>query len=128
MNDRMKPRILLCDADADVRQALALLLHTALGLQIIGEATDLASLLVHSLVETDILFIDWSRIASSPRQLLAQFRHSNTTLQIAVLSTRVEVRADALAAGADAFISKGDPPERVLATIHQLLVARNANK
>jgi DNA-binding NarL/FixJ family response regulator len=41
-------------------------------------------------------------------------------LLVVVLSGRPEVRREALAAGADAFVSKVDPPERLLAALHAM--------
>ena len=38
-------------------------------------------------------------------------------VQVIVLSMYAEYQADALAAGADAFISKGEPPEQLLAAL-----------
>jgi hypothetical protein len=43
---------------------------------------------------------------------------------VIVLSGRVLARKAALAAGADAFVSKGDPPERLLAAIDDCGTAR----
>ena len=34
-----------------------------------------------------------------------------------VINTRPELREQALAEGADAFVCKGDPPEKLLATL-----------
>lgn len=120
------PRVLLADGDADVRRALALLLHTALGLQIVGEAADLTGLSARGHAEADLLLVEWASIAPAAPQLLAQLRQLNRRLRVIVLSTRPEVRADALAAGADAFLSKVDPPERVLATVRKVLADAGA--
>ena len=38
-------------------------------------------------------------------------------IKVVILSLYPEYQADALAAGADAFISKGEPPERLLAVL-----------
>jgi DNA-binding NarL/FixJ family response regulator len=129
MNDTTPQRVLLADGDADVRRALALLLQTVLGLEIVGEAADLTGLSAHPAgmpsaggqPQADLLLVDWSGIAPQAPQLLARFRGLNRRLRVIVLSTRPEVRDAALAAGADAFLSKVDPPDHVIATLRRVL-------
>jgi DNA-binding NarL/FixJ family response regulator len=43
---------------------------------------------------------------------------------VIALSGRSEARLAALSAGADAFVSKGDPPERLLAAIRAKGIGR----
>ncbi len=121
MNREAPPRMLLADHNADVRRALALSLHTALDFEVVGEATDAAGLSIAGSEQADLLIIDWQIVVSNEAGLLAQLRSLNQGLRIIVLSTRLEDRAAALAAGADAFICKGDSPERVLATVRLVL-------
>jgi DNA-binding NarL/FixJ family response regulator len=121
MNDTPTPRVLLADGDADVRRALALLLQTVLGLRIVGEAADLTGLSVSGQAEADLLLIDWASIAPRAAQSISQLRSLNGALRVIVLSTRPEMRATALRAGADAFLSKVDPPEQVIATLRRVL-------
>jgi DNA-binding NarL/FixJ family response regulator len=121
MNREAPPRMLLADHNADVRRALALSLHTALDFEVVGEATDVAGLSIAGSEQADLLIIDWQIVVSNEAGLLAQLRSLNQGLRIIVLSTRLEDRAAALAAGADAFIVKGDSPTQVLATVRQVV-------
>lgn len=121
MNDTPPQRVILADGDADVRRALALLLQTVLGLQIVGEAADLTGLSASGQNQADLLLIDWASIAPHEAQCISQLRSLNGALRVIVLSTRPEVRTAALAAGADAFLSKVDPPEQVMTTLRRVL-------
>jgi DNA-binding NarL/FixJ family response regulator len=53
----------------------------------------------------------------SADSLLAALHQVCPQLRVIVLSGQPEVEEDALAAGADAFLSKADPPERLLAAM-----------
>lgn len=121
MNDTTPQRVLLADGDAGVRRALALLLQTVLGFEIIGEAADLTGLAAPGHPEADLLLVDWAGIAPTAPQLLSRLRSLNRGLRVVVLSTRPEARAAALAAGADAFLSKVDPPDQVIGTLRRVL-------
>lgn len=129
MNDTTPQRVLLADGDADVRRALALVLQTVFGLEIVGEAADLTGLSAHSSAmpsachhpQADLLLVDWAGIAPAAPQLLSRLRALNRRLRVIVLSTRPELRDAALAAGADAFLSKVDPPDHVIATLRRVL-------
>jgi DNA-binding NarL/FixJ family response regulator len=125
MNDTSPQRVLLADGDADVRRALALLLQTVLGLQVVGEAADLTGLSASGQAQADLLLIDWASIAPRAAQSVSQLRSLNGALRVIVLSTRPEVRTAALAAGADGFLSKVDSPEQVIATLRQVLGPAN---
>ena len=58
---------------------------------------------------------DGRRVAAV--DLLPALRQACPALSVIVLSGRPEAEDAALAAGADAFISKADPPEQLLAAI-----------
>lgn len=121
MNTHNPARVLLADGDADVRRALTLLLQTALGLRVVGEAADLTGLAAPDHAQADLLLVDWPSIGPEAARVLARLRSLNARLRVIVLSTRPEDAAAARAAGADAFLSKVDPPQRVLATVRAVM-------
>jgi len=45
-------------------------------------------------------------------------------VKVIVLSMYADYRTDALAAGADAFVSKGEPPDRLLATLAAVITKK----
>jgi DNA-binding NarL/FixJ family response regulator len=110
-------RILLADDQAKVRSALRLLLEQEEDIEVLGEAVDATGLLDWVKVASpDLLLLDWELPGLGPG-LLAALRELCPSLDVIALSGRPESRQAALSAGADAFVSKGDPPEKLLAAI-----------
>ena len=113
-------RILLVDDQVQVRLALRKLLKHRLNMQVVGEAVDTRSLWVE--LETacpDLLLVDWSVLGPRPAEMLLALRARYPHLLVIVMSGKLEVRQAALAAGADAFVSKTDPPDQLLATLKE---------
>lgn len=117
-------RVVLADRDADVRRALALLLTTTLEVEIVGETPDLIGVSADGYEHTDLLLLDWASVSAGKAAGIMELRRLNTRLKIIILSTRPEDQAAALAAGADAFLSKVDSPDQVLAVVQRVLGAR----
>lgn len=110
-------RILIADQELKVRFALQTLLSRQEGLEIVGEAATAGELLAQvEATKPDLVLLHW-RLDESAPGLIASLRKVCPGLYIIVLSVRSEVRHDALAAGADAFVSKTYPPEKLLAAI-----------
>jgi DNA-binding NarL/FixJ family response regulator len=114
-------RILLADDQARVRSALELLLGLEPDMDVVGETTDADRLLV-CIKETrpDLVLLDWELPGLVVNGLMNALRSLFPRLKVIVLSGRPEARGDALAAGADAFVSKGDPPDRLLAALRTI--------
>lgn len=111
-------RILLADSQAKVRFALRVLLARQQDLEVVGEAAGVDELLSRAAALCpDLVLLDWSMAAPLAAGLLLALRRDCPGLGIIVLSGRPEARDAALTAGADAFVSKGNPPEHLLAAI-----------
>lgn len=111
-------KVVVADAAAHVRSALHLLLEQQPGVTCVTELATgdgLVSVLQH--VEADVLLLDSHIPDADFTSLVAALRQAQPRLRVVVLSTRPEERGRALAAGADAFISKGDAPEGLFATL-----------
>ncbi len=121
-------RILIADDQAEVRSALRLLIEQDSELVVAGEAEDVIGLITEAIDESpDLVLLDWELPAlQRPAALIAALRGLAQS-RIIVLSGRPEARQQALAAGADEFISKGDSPEGLLATL-LAIHARNKNE
>ena len=126
-------RVLLADDQREVRSALKLLLEQEPTLSVVGEVSGVEALLAQVEVQhPDLLLLDWElpglTVRGSPSQnsangastaLLTILHTRYPALCVIVLSGRPEARPAALAAGANAFVSKGDPPERLLDAVRR---------
>ena len=114
-------RILLADDQKQVRLALQALLKRQSGMKVVGEASE-AQALMTQIVQTrpDLVLLDWGLPGLADIGSVPVMRQNQPGLSIIVLSGRPEVRGEALAAGADAFVSKMEPPERLLALLYSM--------
>ena len=119
----MTMRILIADNQSAVRSAVRLLLEKGLELDVVGEAADSDELLAQlESLRPDILLLDWDLPGWSTASLFDAFGELDRQPRVIVLGVKPESRQSALAAGADAFVSKGDPPRRLLTAIQALPV------
>jgi DNA-binding NarL/FixJ family response regulator len=110
-------RILLADHQARVRFALRALLDQQPGLTVVGETGEAAETLSQvAAIQPDLILLDWD-LRGSVLDLLSALHSVCPGLRVIALSARPEMRQAILTAGADAFISKTDSPERVLEAI-----------
>jgi DNA-binding NarL/FixJ family response regulator len=131
-------RILLADDQSDIRSAIRLLLEQDdSDWQIIKEVENFKQLLREvELIRPDLILLDWELQGFAPSSrvftkkplpdIIGKLKSLHPGLKIIVLSGRIEAHAEALAAGADAFVSKGDPPERLLEKLHLLKTQANS--
>jgi DNA-binding NarL/FixJ family response regulator len=121
-------RVFLADDQPKVRSALRLLLEQEPGLCVVGEAAEAEDVLAQlKATRPDLMLLDWELPGLSPansvrsgKQLLSVLHVFYPNLRVIALSGRPEACQAALAAGVDAFVSKGDPPERLLATLRMM--------
>jgi DNA-binding NarL/FixJ family response regulator len=115
----MDMRILLADDQRRVRFALRVLLEQQPGMTVVGEATTGRDLLDQiTATRPDALLLDWELPGLSAGRAVAALHKVFPRLVVIALSGRSEARQDAEAAGANAFVSKVDPPECLLAALH----------
>ena len=113
-------RILIADDQERVRFALRVLLAQQPGLQVVGEAASGEALLAQAgAIAADLALVDWELPRLAEAGGLPALHRSAPALQIVVLSSRPGVRQAALAMGGAAFVSKGEPPERLLTVIRR---------
>lgn len=112
-------RVLLADDERNVRSALQFVLAETASLQIVGEAADATGLLqAVAQKQPDLLLLDWELPGLPVDQLLRLLWYERPSLKIIAMSSRPEAHQAAVDADVSAFISKSEPPARVLAIIH----------
>ncbi len=108
-------RVYVADAKPEERSALRLLLLD-LKMEVVGEAADWFTTLAQAPTRrTDMLLIDWDLLPiNSPSAALDELRKACPAALVIILISHLDARQQAaLSAGADAFISKGETPDRV---------------
>jgi|SRR5271157_107078 len=108
-------RVFLADGIPEERSSLQLMLLD-LNMEIAGEAADWPTTLAQAPIsKTDMLLVDWNLLPSvEPTAALSELRKACPEALVIILISHLDAREQAaLSAGADAFISKGETPERV---------------
>jgi DNA-binding NarL/FixJ family response regulator len=108
-------RVFLADGISEERSSLRLMLLD-LNMEIAGEAADWPTTLAQAPIShTDMLLVDWDLLPiAEPTAALGELRKACPEALVIILISHLDARQQAaLSAGADAFISKGELPERV---------------
>lgn len=133
--------ILLADDDPQVCSAMCLILEQEAGIQVVGEVVNGESLIqllsenyngtnvaggrttTKSLTEVEyfVLLLDWELPGFNPVEQIPALRANCPGLIVVALSVQTEARPIALASGVDAFVSKSDPPDQVMAKLRGLV-------
>jgi len=113
-------KVLLADDQIKVRSALRLLLEQQADIEILGEAVDSTGVLDWVKAACpDLILLDWELPGRQAMDLVHAVGEICPGTRIVALSGRPESRGAALAAGVDVFVSKGEPPERLLSGIEE---------
>ena len=117
--------LIIEDENAAARRLEKLVLEIEPDANIMAKIDSVESALLYlkSSPAPDLILLDWElpglSLIADRRAALRALRSGNPHLQIIVLSGRPESIPSALAAGANGFVSKADPPERLLAALHK---------
>ena len=107
-------RVFIADTRTEERFALGLVLRD-LRMEIVGEAADWETALAAvPASRAEMLLVEWDLLPRAPTQALEGLRKLCPDGMAIVLISRLDPRRQAaLSAGADAFISKAEPPDRM---------------
>ena len=120
-------RVFVADAQREERSALRLMLLD-LNMEVAGEAADWATVLTQApLSLMDMLLIDWDLLPRTSRSMaLEKLRLICPAALVIILISHLDARQQAaISSGADAFISKGETPERVAERLRSVAASVN---
>jgi YesN/AraC family two-component response regulator len=117
--------VLICDDNEAVRALVGLIVDGALGLTVVGEATDGNEAIVEATrLQPDVIILDLAMPNLSGLEAIPALRRIAPAAQIIVFSgfASASVAAQVLALGAVSYLEKGANPDMIVATIEQALV------
>ena len=117
-------RVFIANAKTAERSALRLMLLN-LKMDVVGEASDwLTSLVRAPATNFNLLLVDWDLLPANAATSISVMRQACSNAIVVVLTSYLDARQQAArSAGADAFISKGEIPNRL--ADHLLAISRN---
>ena len=111
-------RVLIVDDRTQAREGLKALLATAPAVQVVGEAADgREAMHLIAMRQPDVVLMDASMPVMGGLEATRLVKAKWPEVRVIVLTIRTALRAEALAAGADAFLVKGCPAGELLAAI-----------
>jgi DNA-binding NarL/FixJ family response regulator len=112
-------RVLLADHHPSTLWALRSLVGGQQGLTVIGEVTEAESLLTQAeALQPDLVLLDWG-LPGRPADLIERLHAIDPRPRVMAMSSRLETGRATLAAGVDAFVSKGDEPDWLLEVLRK---------
>jgi DNA-binding NarL/FixJ family response regulator len=114
-------RVMLADSHARIRWALRTVIEEEPGLTLVGEASEAQDLMLQAqFLQPDLILLEWE-LPGQANGYLTELRALSPGPYVIVLSSQPEQREAVLASGAEAFVSKADAPEQLLATLRNLV-------
>ena len=119
-------RVFIANAKAEERSALRRMMLNS-HMDVVGDASDWLTTLVRApATHFNLLLVDWDLLPANAAASLSAMRRTCTNAIIVVLTSYLDARQQAAqSAGADAFISKGEIPNRL--ADHLLAISRSMN-
>lgn len=122
-------RLLIADDNPGARSGLIALLNTMLagaaGLMILEASTGEAAVRLAANFQPDLVLMDIQMPEMDGIEAIRQIKQRQPGVKVAALTMFADRRQEALEAGADLFLLKGTPPDRLLSAIQSLLPVEN---
>lgn len=114
--------VLVCDDNAAFRELLGVIVGTALGMRVVGEAADGdEAVLEATRLQPDVILLDLVMPNRSGLEALPDLRRVAPSARIVVLSgfAVATVGAEVLTLGARSYLEKGAHPDTIVAAIRE---------
>ena len=124
-----KSRILIVDDNHSFRKGMQALLEIQPDMQVVGQAPNghKALELVEELLP-DIVLLDAQMPGMSGVEVTRKIKSRWMQMKVILMTMYADYRSKAIAAGADAFLSKGIPPEHTLAVIRGIIAGSSTSQ
>jgi DNA-binding NarL/FixJ family response regulator len=120
-------RILITGRRADVRSAIRIFLHNQPDLDVVAEASDIRTLLTQAeTTQPDVILLDGDMCDRPLEELIPALHGLEPQPGVILLSSPSGSKPAALAAGADAFITKDAPPKNLLIAFESVRLQRES--
>jgi DNA-binding NarL/FixJ family response regulator len=112
-------RVAIVEGQNHIRSALCFLIEAQPGIQLAGAFGSRPDLSVWLLaLRPDVVLLDWELPNQLADQVLLAARRAPSPPRVVVLSARPTDEPRARAAGADAFVSKSQPPRLLIPSLY----------
>ena len=114
-------RIILATADRDLRLAIELLMSDEPGLKVVGVASEIEGLI--SLVKSscpDLVLVDLDLTGRPVDEAISEMKSFKCGARFVAMGKYPDLKAHAVKSGADVYVTKGDPPETLLAAVQEI--------
>jgi DNA-binding NarL/FixJ family response regulator len=124
-------RVLLADDQVWLRSALRLLLEQEPNIEVVGEVGNASALpTATASLHPDLILVDWElpdlKSTGARQRLITALRTLQPQVYIIALTSSQAANNAQL--GADAFVSKAEPPHGLLAALHRAQAAYRPNR
>jgi DNA-binding NarL/FixJ family response regulator len=110
--------VILAHCQAKEHKALRWLLEQDPELNLVAETDETDSLLAQAqAMQPGLVLLDWELPGLEATDMLQALHCLGSPLKVVAFSDRAEAHQEAMAAGADAFVSKEEPVEELLKTV-----------
>ena len=118
-------KVLIADKLHKVRSALRLLVEQEIGGQVVGEASSAQALFRYlGDYQPDLLILEWELPGLEDMDRITPIRRLCPDLKLVAVLGQGTARENYDMAGADAVISKGDSPQRVVSSLQSFMLKR----
>jgi DNA-binding NarL/FixJ family response regulator len=114
-------RIILATADRDLRLAIELLLSEKPGIMVVGAVSETEGLIALVMSTCpDLVLVDLDLTGQPFDEALSKMKSFKCGTRFVAMGKYPELKAYAVKSGADDYVTKGDPPETLLAAVQEI--------